>query len=57
MKSYTELAKIVANLQRSLKDRCVSDGENGRDGLPGARGDPGPPGEPGNYAEVGAGQA
>ena len=47
VKSYTELANKVANLQRTLKDRCVSDGEPGRDGIKGEIGEQGSKGEPG----------
>ena len=49
VKSYTELANKVANLQRTLKDRCVSDGEPGRDGIKGENGKQGAKGETGTY--------
>jgi len=52
VESYTALAAKVKNVQRSLKDRCVSEGEPGRDGFPGMPGDPGPDGLKGPPGDV-----
>lgn len=51
-KSYQALAELVSDVQKSLKVRCLSEGEPGRDGFPGMQGESGLPGLPGLPGDV-----